>query len=160
MINYLFFLNLLSVMSQYNSKTYSYTNTPTLINSYTASYTNTPTLINSYTKSPTPLSTVIVKSTFTNPVYPSRFYNELPQEYKIKPYTASLYKKVLIKKNNYSDFKFENNIEKTDANTTETNNVKDLTITINLNKIVLLIHIINISYIINILIKKFKELYN
>jgi len=145
MINYLFLFNLLGVMSQHNSKTYSFTNTPTLINSHTVSYSP----IFSYS----PTSTTQIKPTYT-----------IPQEYKIEPYTSSLYEKVSIKKINYSDIKFENFIEKSEENitenTTEKNETKDINITINLNKIVLLIHVLNISYIIIILIKKFKDLYN
>jgi len=143
MINYLFLFNLLGVMSQHNSKTYSYTNTPTLINSHTISYS--PTVANQ-----------------TKPIY-TNTVNPFLQEYKIQPYTTSLYEKVAIKKINYSDIKFENFIDKSEEskeNTTETNKTNDINITINLNKIVLLIHILNISYIIIILIKKFKDLYN
>ena len=149
MINYLFLLNMLGVLSQHNSNTYSFTNTPTLVNSPTTSYT--------------PLSTNIIKSSFTYP------------EYKIEPYTSSYYEKILFKPINYSDIIFEDIIKNNRKNTRKnarknntmniiekniTNTPDNTIITINLNQIVLLIHVLNISYIIIILIHKFKNLYN
>ena len=149
MINYLFFFNMLGVMSQHNSNTYSFTNTPTLVNSPTISHT--------------PLSTKIVTSSYTNPAYPSR---ELPKEYKIQPYTSSYYEKILFKNINYSDILIEDIFKNTKNNTKNMNiieknnmNTTDNTIiTINLNQIVFIIHVINISYIVMILIHKFKNL--
>jgi hypothetical protein len=135
MINYLFFLNFIGVLSQYNTNTYSFTNTPTLVNSRTISHSN------------------IVKTTFTNPPYPS-------QEYIIQPYTSSFYEKVLQKKLNYSDLMLRNNSEQDNINIIEKNTENtENTKKINVRQIFFIIHVLNISYIIINLINKFKELY-
>lgn len=152
MINYLFLLNMLGVFSQHNSNTYSFTNTPTLVNTPVISYT--------------PLPTKIVTSTYTNPTYP---------EYKIQPYTSSYYEKILFKNINFSDIIIEDIFKNTKKNTKNNtkknikNNTKNMNIieknttdntiiTFNLNQIVFLIHVLNISYIVMILIHKFKNL--
>ena len=139
MINYLFLLNFIGVLSQYNTNTYSFTKTPTLVNSRTISHSN------------------IVKTTFTNPPYPS-------QEYLIQPYTSSFQKKLnfsdLILKN-YSEQDNINIIEQDSEQDSKQDNEKNTenTIKMNVKQIFLLIHVLNISYIIINLINKFKELY-